>query len=96
MKERTREAIGDALCEKGPRRGQLKVNPPKHGTDGAIAWNAIQTVVNPWKVSIAALVFLSADQREMFDECKAWARSIPSLHRVLDRDRKALESMGAW
>lgn len=96
MKDRTREAIGDALCQKGARRGQLKVKPPKHGTDGAIAWHAIQTVVNPWKVSIAALVFLSEEERELFEECQAWVRSIPHFHRVLDRDRKALESMGAW
>lgn len=96
MDNRTREAIGAALCQRGPRRGQLKVSPPKYGTDGYIAWNAIQTVVNPFKVSMGALLFLTEEQQALAEECKAWIRSVPSLQRVLDRDRKALESLGVW
>jgi hypothetical protein len=53
-------------------------------------------VCNPFKASVASAMFMSAEQRAIRDEIVACLDAIPALHRFLDRDRRALESLGVW
>lgn len=93
--ERIRNAIRAALVSRGPNKGMLKAQAPRYGTDGYAAWQALELVANPWKVSIGGLMMLSPDQRELYQAIVDRADNTPGAF-SLDRDRVALESMGAW
>ena len=62
-----------AFCKSGPNKGHLKAKCPAMGTDAAILWQATQMASNPLRVSIAQLIFLTADQQAFFDLCEALA-----------------------
>tara|TARA_R110000868_G_scaffold363868_1_gene626293 strand:- start:1517 stop:1870 length:354 start_codon:yes stop_codon:yes gene_type:complete len=60
-----------AFSKSGPNKGHLKAKCPAMGTDAAILWQAIQMVTNPYRVSIAQLIFLDADQQAFFELVEA-------------------------
>jgi hypothetical protein len=66
-------ASAGAFCKSGPSKGHLKAKCPPMGTDAAILWQATQMASNPLRVSIAQLIFLTADQQAFFDLCEALA-----------------------
>jgi hypothetical protein len=92
--ERVNAAVRGALVSRGPSKGMLKSSPPRHGTDAYAAWQALVLCANPYKVSIGGLMMMGNDQREVYEVVLAWAESRDV--RGLDRDRVALEQMGAW
>lgn len=70
---RLEAASAGAFCKSGPNKGHLKAKCPAMGTDAAIFWQATQMAANPFKVSIAQLIFLTADQHEFFELVEALA-----------------------
>ena len=97
MTDRIKAALAAAIATRGPRKGHLKASCPPMGSDAAIAWQAAMMIVNPYKVSIGQLMFLSDDQRAFFDAVTVHVEGKHSaVLRCLDRDRMRLEMMGAW
>ena len=98
-KHEVEAAVRGAFATRGKHKGQLLARCPKSNTDAAAAWQALQSAANPYKVGIATVLFFSERQRLIFD---AVGLVIDSLHRqgvsiaVLDRDRAALDALGAW
>lgn len=90
-------AMLGALVSRGARKGKLKANCPPMGTPEAAAWQAMMMTVNPYKVGIGHMIFMGDAERAIYDEVLALGGAIPSaLAITLDKDREALESMGAW
>lgn len=92
--ERIASAIAGAVVSRGRTKGQLKSSCPPMGTDAAAAWQALTLHANPHKLGIAHLMFMPAEQRELFEAVKAGAGLLDI--RGLDRDRVTLESLGVW
>lgn len=98
ISDKTSQAIYGACVTRGKAKGLLKRNPPKDRFARA-AWYGAQSVCNPYKLSISALMFMPDDERaiyreveKLFDELKAMGSRVV----LLDQDRRALELMGAW
>jgi hypothetical protein len=68
---RLEAASAEAFCKSGPNKGHLKAKCPPMGTDAAVFWQAVQMASNPFRVSIAQLIFLTDDQREFFNLVEA-------------------------
>jgi hypothetical protein len=101
LSETTQKALSDAMVKRGPRKGLLLSSAPKGGTLANAAWQAAMLNVNPFKVSVYAQMMFSADEKAVFDEVMACWDSLPQhvkavLQYGLDKDRKALEELGAW
>ncbi len=87
-------AINAALVSHGKRKGMLKARCPGSRSDGAAAWQAMMIRANPYKVSVAGMMFFSPRQRAVYNAIdKALDGADVRGH---DRDRVALELMGAW
>ena len=93
--ERIINAIRASLVSRGINKGSLLKTPPRSNSDAFAAWNAIMLVANPYKVRIGGLMFMSSDQRDIFDAVRVRAETVPGVA-TLDRDRRILESLGAW
>ena len=89
-------AINDAIAKSGKNKGQLKAKCPPSNTDAAAAWQAIQMEANPFKVSMATCLFFSERQTKIFNAVIETIRDRNIDVRGLDRDRVALENLGAW
>lgn len=89
-------AFRAALVSRGPRKGILLANCPRGDTDAAAAWQAIMLRSNPFKVGIGTVLFMSERQREIFNFIGETVDSHRLDVRGLDRDRRALEALGAW
>jgi len=101
LSEKAQAALQAALCQKGPRRGLLLASAPKVNTLAYAAWSALMLNVNPYKVGIVGQMFLSPEQREILNEIESFFMALSpnaraALRYGLDKDRKALENMGAW
>lgn len=87
-------AIDTALVSRGKRKGMLKTKCPPSGTDAAAAWQALVGYANPYKLGLGHIMFFNDRQRAIYraiDDALA-GQDV----RALDRDRVALEVMGAW
>jgi len=87
-------AIDAAKVSRGKNKGMLKATCPPMGTDGAAAWQALMGYANPYKIGMGHLMFFSDRQRAIYraiDDALAGHDL-----RGLDRDRVALEALGAW
>ena len=93
-KETVQLAMQNALVSRGKNRGQLKAQCPPMGTPEAAAWQALVAKANPYKLGIGHLLFMSAEHREIFDAVEMLIKNLDV--RRLDRDRMALEVLGAW
>ena len=98
ISEEAGRALHGACCKRGPDKGRLLRNAPKDRLARA-AWYGAQSVCNPYKLSIGALLFMPDDERaiyreveKIFDDLKAMGAR-PEL---LDKDRRILEGLGAW
>jgi len=89
-------AIEGAIATRGKNKGQLKAKCPPSNTDAAAAWQAIQMEANPYKVSMATCLFFSDRQTKIFNAVIETIRDRNIDVRGLDRDRVALENLGAW
>ena len=91
------KAIYDAVAHRGASKGMFKAAAPPSRTLAYAAWQAAMMSINPFKVSIGGLMFMSAEQRAVYDEVLAlFDRITPAIKNGLDRDRKTIESLGVW
>jgi hypothetical protein len=101
LSEKAEKALKAALVTKGPRKGLLLSSAPKMRTPAYAAWSAMMLNVNPYKVGIYAQIMMDDDQREIAREIESFFMSLSpqrqaALRHGLDKDRQALESLGAW
>ena len=94
LREMCVAAIDGALVSRGQRKGLLKANCPDSRSDAAAAWQAMIGYANPYKMSIWQIALFSDRQRAIYRAIDA-ALEGKDL-RAMDRDRLALELMGAW
>jgi hypothetical protein len=86
-----------AFATRGPRKGHLKATCPPMGSDGAIFWQAAMMRCNPYKVSIAAHLFMTSEQREFYTQCEAWVNAQHNTWAIgADKDRAHLTAMGVY
>jgi hypothetical protein len=87
-------AIDSAIVSRGKSKGRLKRQCPPMGSDGAAAWQALMLQANPYKASIWQVSLFSERQSYIYRQV---SEAIEGLDlRAMDRDRFALELMGAW
>lgn len=91
-----KQAIHGAIATRGKNKGKLKATCPPMHTDESAAWNAIQSEANPFKLSLTACLFFTVRQQSIFDAVRKTIRANGIDVRGLDRDRIALENLGAW
>lgn len=91
-----KQAIHGAIATRGNNKGKLKAACPPMHTDAAAAWQAIQSEANPFKLSLTACLFFTARQQTIFNAVRKTIRTNRIDVRSLDRDRLALENLGAW
>ena len=89
------DAIAAACVSRGKRKGMLKAACPPSHTDAAAAWQTLMLDANPYKASIAARLFWNERQRAISKAILASLKGVERYH-GLDRDRIALERLGAW
>lgn len=89
-------ALKDAVATRGPRKGYLKASAPKSNTLSYAAWQAGMMAFNPYKVSIYGLMVMSEEQREVYDELVKIFDAAKARGFHMDKDREALEKLGAW
>lgn len=70
------EAHRLAVAQSGPRKGKLKATCPPMGTLAAAYWQGCMMEINPLKVSIARLIFMSPEERLMFDTAQACVKAV--------------------
>ena len=95
LSDAARAAIAEACATKGPRKGLFKASAPRSNTLAYAAWQGAMLSINPFKASIAGIIFMTDEQREIMREVEAYFDARPAL-RVMDRDRASLEALGAW
>ncbi len=97
LSDTARSALKLAIATKGKHRGQLLAKCPPSNTLAAAAWQGAILSVNPYKASVAAVLFMSKDQRAVHAEVLAHFDAMPKDYAVgADRDREALEAWGVW
>jgi hypothetical protein len=95
MSPETAKAISGCFTTRGKYKGKLLAKCPPLRTPEAAAWQAMALAWNPYKAGLCAILFMPEEFRPIYREALDWAESNMQL-RGLDRDRLALETMGAW
>jgi hypothetical protein len=70
------EAHAQAVAQSGPRKGQLKKTCPPMGTLAAAYWQGCMMELNPYRVSIAQMMFFTPEQQMLFDLAQKSAADI--------------------
>ena len=97
LSDKAREALRGAYATRGRHKGQLLAKCPPSGTLQAAAWQGAMLVCNPYQASIAALMFMTGEQADIFHEVKNHFEALPRAYLIMaQRDREALESLGVW
>ena len=91
---RIKAAINGAISTRGPNKGKLKAQCTPMGTDAAAAWQALMGYANPYKLGLGHIMLMGEDQRAIYRWIDDHAAGLDL--RALDRDRLALEMLGAW
>jgi hypothetical protein len=90
-------ALAGAKALRGANKGRLLSKAPASNTLAYAAWQGAMLSVNPYKASIAGMMFMTDEQRQVRDEVTAYLDAMPKRDRIaLDKDRHGLERMGAW
>jgi len=76
------EAHRLAVAQSGPRKGCLKATCPPMGTLAAAYWQGCMMEINPYKVSISRLIFMSPEERLMFDTAQAVVRAVATKRKA--------------
>jgi len=98
LSDEASKALYGACCKRGQDKGRLLRNAPKEPKARA-AWYGAQIVCNPYKVSIAALLFMPDEERAIYREVEALFDQLKAMGarpELLDRDRRTLEALGVW
>jgi len=96
LSEKAEKAVKESL-----NNGLLRQTPPKKDSLAYAAWWSIMFECNPFKAPISGAMRMNQEQTEIRREVESWWSSLsPNVRRVLesglDKDRRALESMGVW
>ncbi len=90
-------ALTACYATRGKHKGQLLARCPRSNTLAAAAWQGAMLVCNPYKASIASMLFMTTEQRAIRDEVLAHFEALPKAYVIMaQRDREALESLGVW
>jgi hypothetical protein len=89
------EAVDNAIATRGKNKGQLKAKCPPVNTPAAAAWLAMMSIANPYKVGMAQMLFMDADNRKVYEAVKSACEKVDQVVN-LDSDRAALEAAGVW
>lgn len=87
-------ALKDAVATRGKHKGLLLSKAPPSRSLAYAAWQAAMLCCNPFKSSIAGIMFMNAEQRAIYDEVLAIFEGLGI--KSLDRDRNGLERLGVW
>lgn len=98
ISDKASQALYGACVTRGKAKGLLKRNAPPDRLARA-AWYGAQSICNPYKLSIAWLMFASDEEKAIYHEIEKLFEQMKAMGSrvvLLDQDRKALEHMGAW
>lgn len=95
LSEQAAAALADCYATRGKHKGQLKAKCPPSSTHAAAAWQGAMLVCNPYKASVASMLFMSAEQKAIRDEIILYFEDVVA-RRLQDRDRAVLERLGVW
>lgn len=97
LSDTAKTALTQCYATRGKHRGQLLARCPRSETLAAAAWQGAMLVVNPYRASIGAMLFMSAEQRVIRDEIIAHFESLPREYLIMaERNRETLERLGVW
>ena len=97
LSDTARTALAACYATRGKHRGQLLARCPRSDTLAAAAWQGAMLVCNPYRASIASLLFMSAEQKAVRNEIVAHFEAMPRDYRIIaERNREALEALGVW
>ena len=97
LSDTARNALAQCYATRGKHRGQLLARCPASTTLAAAAWQGAMLVCNPYRASIGAMLFMSAEQKAIRDEIVAHFESLPREYLIMaERNREALEALGVW
>jgi hypothetical protein len=82
VEELVNAAHKQAVCQAGPRKGRLKATCPPMGTPGEAYWLGCMYQLNPYKVSIARLIFMTPEHRELFDAAAASTKAVQAKRKA--------------
>ena len=83
-------ALAAAMSTRGPNKGRLLAKAPPSHTLACAAWQGAMLAVNPYKASIAALLFMTEEQRGILDEVTQHFDAMTKQDRIaFDKDRAA-------
>lgn len=94
LREACIAAINGALVSRGKHKGSLLAQCPRSNTDAAAAWQAIMGYANPYKLGLGVILCFSPRQSAIYRAIDDALKGHDL--RGFDRDRVALEIMGAW
>jgi hypothetical protein len=97
LSEKAPNALAKAYATRGKHRGQLLARCPRSNTLEAAAWQGAMLVCNPYQVGIGVMLFMTAEQKEICEEVTKHFEELPREYQIMaQRDREALECIGAW
>lgn len=97
LSDAARAALTLCYATRGKHKGQLLARCPRSNTLAAAAWQGAMLSCNPYLASVAAALFMSAEQKAIYREVMAHFDAMPHAYRIMaQRDREALESWGVW
>ena len=94
--ESIKDAITKAFASKGKNKGFLKAKCPPVNTPENAAWLAIQGFANSYKANFGQMFMMSSKNREIYDLIEEKICQSGINCKGFDKDRKGLESIGAW
>ena len=90
-------ALAAAMSTRGPNKGRLLRSAPPSNTLAYAAWQGAMLAVNPFKASIAGMLFMNEEQRAIRAEIERHFDSMSKAERIaFDKDRAGLERLGVW
>jgi hypothetical protein len=97
LSDTARVALAQCFATRGKHKGQLLARCPRSDSMAAAAWQGAMSIVNPYKLGIGVLMFMTQEQRTVYNEIAGHFARMPKDHAILaDRDREALEAWGVW
>jgi hypothetical protein len=97
LSDAARAALTLCYATRGAHKGQLLARCPVSSTLAAAAWQGAMMSCNVYKASVAAALFMSAEQKAIWQEVMNHFDAMPHAYRIMaQRDREALEALGVW
>lgn len=90
-------ALAAATAKRGANKGKLLSSAPASNTLAYAAWQGAMLAINPYKASIAGMMFMTPEQAQVRDEVTRYFDAMKKSERIaFDKDRQGLETMGVW